>query len=146
MVVSLWAINKAVDVHKNYFYSLLSLAHSGRFMTNDTLGLDWDGVISHFPQEIAVLAAKFTNVVIITLNTGITPEKAEAVLHRPVSVEICPDSERDNHGVWKATMCRKYNVALIIDDDGFVVAECRSLGIPALAVNAMFFQTMLYEF
>ena len=146
MVVSLWAINKAVDVHTNCFRSLLSPAHSGRCMTNDTLGLDWDGVISHFPQEMAILAAKFTNVVIITLNNSVTPEKAEAVLKRPVSVEICPDSERDNHGVWKATICRKHNVALIIDDDGFVVAECRSMGIPALAVNAMFFQTMLYEF
>lgn len=114
--------------------------------SSDTLALDWDGVITHFPEEIAILAAKFTNVVIITLNTSITPEKAEEVLRRRVAVEICPDSERDNHGVWKAMMCRKHDAALIIDDDGFVVAECRSLGIPALAVNAMFFQSTLYEF
>lgn len=115
-------------------------------MTNDTLGLDWDGVISHFPEEIKILAAKFTNVVIITLNNTITPEKAEETLLRRAIIEICPDGERDNHGAWKAAMCRKHGVSLMIDDDGFVVAECRSLEIPALAVNAMFFQTMLHEF
>lgn len=116
------------------------------FVMNDTLGLDWDGVISHFPQEIRLLAAKFTNVVIITLNKSISPAQAEEVLGREARVEICPDDERENHGLWKAKVCRQYNVALMIDDDGFVVAECRSVGIPALAVNAMFFQTMLYEF
>ena len=112
---------------------------------SDTLGLDWDGVISHFPEEIKILAAKFTNVVIITLNKSITVEKAEETLQRTVVVEICPDDERDNHGAWKAAMCRKHDVALMIDDDGFVVAECRSVEIPALAVNAMYFQSLLSE-
>ncbi len=111
----------------------------------DTLGLDWDGVVSHFPEEMRILSAKFEAVVVITLNKSITPEKAEEVLHRRIMVEICPDSERDNHGAWKAAMCRKHGVALMIDDDGFVVAECRSLDIPTLAVNAMFFQSLLSE-
>ncbi|MCU0425874.1 MAG: hypothetical protein MUF71_09640 [Candidatus Kapabacteria bacterium] len=113
---------------------------------NDTLGLDWDGVISHFPQEIRLLAGKFSTIVIITLNKSITPQQAHEILGREVLVEICPDKERNNHGLWKAKTCLRHNVALMIDDDSFVIVECRSLGVPALAVNAMFFQTMLYEF
>lgn len=113
---------------------------------NDTLGLDWDGVISHFPEEMKILAAKFTNVIVITLNKSVTSQKAEETLQRTVVVEICPDDERDNHGAWKAAMCRKHGVLLMIDDDGFVVAECRSVEIPALAVNAMYFQSLLHEF
>ncbi|MCS6808750.1 MAG: hypothetical protein RML40_08810 [Bacteroidota bacterium] len=114
-------------------------------MAGDTLGIDWDGVITHFPREIRILASKFSRVIIITLNKGITPERAYEALGRSAEVEICPDEERDNHSLWKAKTCYRCGVDLMIDDDSFVIAECRSLGIPALAVNAMFYQTLMYE-
>jgi hypothetical protein len=115
-------------------------------MINRTLGLDWDGVITHFPQEMCILAERFDAVVIITLNKSITAEKAREVLQKEeVLVEICPDDERDNYAAWKALACRSHGVALMIDDDGFVVVECRSFDVPALAVNAMFVQSALRE-
>ena len=114
-------------------------------MTNRTLGLDWDGVITHFPQETRILATLFDTVVIITLNKSVTAEKARDVLQKEVLIEICPDSERENYAAWKALTCRRYGVALMIDDDGFVVVECRSFDVPALAVNAMFVQSALQD-
>lgn len=115
-------------------------------MNTSTLGLDWDGVVSHFPQEIALLASKFEQCVIITLNLSITSERAAHILSLPsVLLEQCPHNRRDDYAAWKAEMCLKHGVSLMIDDDGYVVVECRSRGIPALAVNAAFVQTMLFD-
>lgn len=115
---------------------------------HDTLGLDWDGVISHFPEEIKILARKFSRVVIITLNRTITPERvmtAFADIPAEYFLEICPDDKRDDYAAWKAETCRRHKVSLMIDDDGYVVMECRSLGIPTLAVNASFVQAVLRD-
>jgi hypothetical protein len=113
--------------------------------TTDTLGLDWDGVISHFPREMKILASKFSRTVVITLNRSVTYIlAAETLRNAEVHVEICPDDRRDDYAAWKAEMCLKHNVTLLLDDDGYVVIECRSREIPALAINAAFVQMMLY--
>jgi hypothetical protein len=113
--------------------------------SSDTLGLDWDGVISHFPREMQILSAKFSRTVVITLNRTITYVlAAEALRNAEVRVEICPDNRREDYATWKAEICLKHKVALLLDDDGYVVIECRSRDIPTLAVNAAFVQTMLY--
>jgi hypothetical protein len=112
----------------------------------DVLGLDWDGVISHFPKEMIFLASKFRRVVVITLNQSVTPERVNEVLQSTDSLlAICPSDRREDYSAWKAEMCHLHSVALMIDDDGFVVSECRSQGIRCLAVNAAFFQTMLSD-
>lgn len=113
--------------------------------TPDTLGLDWDGVISHFPREMQILSSKFSRTVVITLNRTITYIlAAEALRNAEVRVEVCPDDRRDDYAAWKAEMCIRHNVSLLLDDDGYVVIECRSREIPALAVNAAFVQMVLY--
>jgi hypothetical protein len=112
---------------------------------NDTLGLDWDGVVSHFPNEMALLVTKFSHCVLITLNLSITQEKAASVLGNDrIIVEHCPDNRREDYAAWKAEMCLKHKVALMIDDDGYVVLECRSRNIPTLAVNAAFVQGIVF--
>lgn len=116
----------------------------------DILGLDWDGVISHFPSELRILIHKFSACVIITLNRSITLEQAAKVLGFPTNppnlfLEICPDAERDEYAAWKAEMCLKHRVSLMIDDDGYVVMECRSRDIPTLAINAAFVQMLLFD-
>jgi hypothetical protein len=111
----------------------------------DTLGLDWDGVISHFPREMQLLASKFSHTVVITLNRSITYIlAAEALRNAEVRVEICPDDRREDYAVWKAEICLKHNVSLLLDDDGYVVIECRSRDIPTLAVNAAFVHMVLH--
>ncbi len=114
----------------------------------DTLGLDWDGVISHFPEELNILAAKFSRVAVITLNRTITLERVMAAfagVQAEFILEHCPDDKRDEYAAWKAEACRRHKVSLMIDDDGYVVMECRSLGIPTLAVNAGFVQAVLRD-
>jgi hypothetical protein len=113
---------------------------------NDILGLDWDGVISHFPEEMIFLASKFNHVVVITLNHTVTLKRVREVLQKKnCLLEICPDDRRENYTVWKAEVCKQHSIALMIDDDGFVVSECRSQGVRCLAVNAALFPASLRD-
>ena len=42
-----------------------------------TLGLDWDGTVSAYPEACAMLAKGFGRCIVITLNDDITLEQAD---------------------------------------------------------------------
>jgi hypothetical protein len=100
-----------------------------------TLGLDWDGTISHFPESCALLASKFRRCVVITLNHTITPTMAKQLLGvEDVQVEVCPFSSQD-FPAWKVKMCHKHRVALMVDDDPDVIRQCEDAGIRGFLVG-----------
>ncbi len=96
------------------------------------LGLDWDDTASAFPEAFAVLASRFQECVVITLNDDITATLACELLKIPtVKIEVCPYSRQD-FSAWKIEMCRKHEVSLMIDDDRDIIQACEAAGIPAL--------------
>ncbi len=112
--------------------------------TEYILGLDWDGTVSDYKTEFALLASRFDSVVIITLNNQITPQLAAATLNLDqtlVSVEICPDLRLDDYGHWKTEICRKHSIVIMFDDDRYVIGQCRSSGIAVIGVRANRFNT-----
>ncbi len=107
------------------------------------LGLDWDGTISCYAPELALLARIATHVVVITLNDEITTERANHALGigvEKIVVCICPEDRIDDYPAWKAQMCRSHAIQLMIDDDHFVAKACWSAGIPALLVRERDFE------
>ncbi len=99
-----------------------------------TLGLDWDGTVSAYPEACAILAKEFTRCIVITLNDDITIEQAGTTLRcAHVVVETCPYSQTD-FTAWKVEMCRKHKISLFVEDDPEIAAACEQAGIPTLMV------------
>jgi hypothetical protein len=101
------------------------------------LAFDWDETVTDYPAAFAVLAAQFDEVYVITINHAVTPDEAKRLLGRhPDSIFHCPDmlvmdgtSQR-----WKADICKRLKIDLMLDDDPGVIEECQHSQIPAIGV------------
>jgi len=100
--------------------------------------LDWDDTVTEFPNGFRKLCALFDEVIIITLNHGVTQSHVQDVLGREASAIMhCPDDVvcAGKSHLWKAIVCDGCGVDVMFDDDPMVIKECRRCGIPAIGVG-----------
>ena len=106
--------------------------------TKSVIGLDWQGVATHFDKAFSCLIDKYDLCVIITLEKNLTIESVANFLNvdqSKIQVEICPAERNFSYEKWKAEICIKYNVELVFDDDPHVVMECQRQNINAILVG-----------
>ncbi len=104
----------------------------------NTLALDWDETISDYPLAFRALAKPYDRVIIVTVNNELTIGEACHWFERStedLEIFCCPYENMGDIPGWKAEVCYVEKVALMFDDNPYVVRACHQKGVNAICVS-----------